>query len=104
MWTTSVNGQKDYYRSVPGIQRDRIMELLKETNIKVSTIGGSERIDVYDRYQWPSHGKSRQSTYCFVSLLLVAENHNSFTQNTRPTCLEFRPTVVRTEDSNALGS
>jgi len=48
VWTTSVNGQKDYYRSVPGIQRDRIMELLKETNIKVSTIGGSERIDVYD--------------------------------------------------------
>jgi hypothetical protein len=53
-----VNGQKEYYRSVPGIQRGRIMKLLKETNIKVNTSGGSGRIDDCDGYQWPSHGKS----------------------------------------------
>ena len=51
--------QKDDYQSVPGIQRDRIIELLKEANIKVNKSGGSERIDCCDRYQWPSYGKSR---------------------------------------------
>jgi hypothetical protein len=35
------------------------MKLLKEAIIKTNTSGGSERDDDYDRYQWPSHGKSQ---------------------------------------------